>query len=587
MTVTRPKVPILIVRALVLLVLLTLVVWPLAMLLLGSFRSAPPGYGGVWTTQAPGSTLSAPGVAAALRHSVTLACLATVLSVPLAAFFAFVSERTDAPLRRLITPTMALMFAMPSLFYAIGYSLLGNQYTGLFNRSWQWLSDSTAAPVNIESWYGVVIVTVFRTTAFLYLYLLGPVRSTNRTLEDASRTCGVAPFMTVVRVTLPSLIPALGSALLLSLVGGLEAFDVVLILGAPAHIGVVATRIFEFIQGSMPPDYMRASFLSSILALVVAGLTLAQLASYDSRRFVTVGGKPHRNRRLRLGHARWPVGAWIAVWLLAAQVLPIAALVYSSVQPAPGVFGTLTLSHYFALFERDDVRNALATTILLGLVVGGCSMALGLVCVLTERRAPPWLGRALRLIAMAPLAMPGIVTPLAITWAYVSIPGLRALYGTVWLMAVSLMATIMPLSTQLARAAEQQLSSELYEAALTAGASPLRASIDITLRLIGRTFLAGWYIAAIVVAGNLDVPLLLGSPDLNTVAGKVYELNQLGQTSISAALLITLIALIGAGGATVYGVGLLLSYLRTRRHHGRAAVLAQDIAPLNWSGRVS
>lgn len=539
-----------------------LFVWPLLMLVAGAFRTSSPGNQGEWTLAAAATTFASPGIFTAIGNSALLALAATVVATILAAALAFVAERTDAPLRRWITPAMALMFATPTLFYAVGYGLLANPYSGLLNKLVQVLFDTTAAPINVESWGGLIAVTIFRKTAVSYLFLIGPFRALSGMHEDASLISGASPLGTFFRIDLPILAPALTGVVLLGLVSGLHAFDLPLIIGSPAKIEVISTQIYDFLTTYTPPDYGRASFLSVALVLVVALLYWLQLKVLGRRGYTTVGGKAAGARRFRVrGWRRPAIGIAIALYLLVAEALPIASLFFSSLQPYPGVYSNFSLLNYVHALQRPAVLDALLTTATLALLVGGAAMAIALTVTQAGRAVGRRTTAALRFMTLIPLALPGLVTTLAVVWAYVSVPGLRDIYGTIWLMVLAMIVVVMPLAMQQAHAASAQIAPELLEAARIAGASAGRTLVDVTGRLIAPSFFAGWYIAGVIIVGNLDVPLLLGAPGLSTIAAEVYNLNALGRFSEASALLVILMLAMATIGLAGWGV----ARARTRR----------------------
>lgn len=544
-------------------------VWPLVMLVVGAFSTAAPGDAGEWSLAALGTTFASAGTRTAIGNSVLLAASVTTLSVTLAFALAFLSQRSDLPGRRFITPAMVLIFAVPALFYVMGYSLLANPYTGLLNRLIALLPGAPAALLDIESWAGLITVMVFRSTALLYLFLLGPMRALNAEQEEASLVAGVPPFGTFLRISLPSLLPALGGAVLLGLIGGLEAFESVLIIGQPAGIDVIALRVFDYLNGSAPPDYAAASMLAVMLVLVVALLTWTQFKVCGRRGFVSIGGKARATRLVPLRRWRRPLAGLVALYLAAALALPIAALVFSSFQPFPGVYGKLTLAHYGAVFARGDVIDAIGNTLALATGVGVATMVFGIAAAHIGRHLAPLPAGLLRFCTLIPIAMPGLVTALAVTWAYVSIPGLRALYGTLWLMAIALMVSLTPLAAQIGQAVTAQIGRELVEAARVAGRGPVHSFFDIVLRLSLPGFLAGWFLTAVAVCGSLDIPLLLGGAGLDTVATQIYKLQQFGRFGESSALLVSLV-----GALLLSAVAFLLArrLARTTRALPRATI---------------
>lgn len=169
-------------------------------------------------------------------------------------------------------------------------------------------------------------------------------------------------------------------------------------------------------------------------------------------------------------------------------------------------------------------------------------------------RAGPKVGLVLRGITLLPIAMPGIIGPIAVLWGFFSLPGARALFGTIWLVILALMVRVLPVAVQLGTAAINQVSRDLEDAAKISGQSPVRAAVGITGRLLLPSFLAGWFMAGVLVINNLEVPLLLGGTQTETVATRIYGLYVGSVPSQGAALLVMTVVAIAAVGA----VGLVL-----------------------------
>jgi iron(III) transport system permease protein len=536
-------------------VLFLLLVWPLVMLALGSFRTAAPGFPADWTLNAWRTAFNGPGTGEAIRNSLIISLVTTAASTVLAAGLAFLSERTDAPLRRWITPALLVMFATPGLFYAMGYALLGNAYTGLLNRLVQLVTGTHWAPVNVETWAGLLTVMVLKKVSVIYLFLIGPFRALDPSHDEASLVSGAGLLTTFLRINLPILAPALTGAVLLGVVSGLQAFDMIVILGWPFDLQVITTKIFESVNVSAQPDYAQASVLSLSLLAVIAALSTLQARILGSRSFFTVSGKTRDARRLQLGRWRWLFGALIGLYLLLAAALPIGSVAFSSIQPFPGVYQNLSLQHYAAVLQIPRFLNSLWVTLTLSLVVGVATMTLAVLAVQAGRSAGPRAATVIRFITLIPLAMPGVVTALAIAWAFLSVPGLQLLYGTAQLVGVAMVACVIPFAMQAATAAILQISPELQEAARISGATGTRALFDVVLRLIAPSFLVGWFMTAILVSGNLEVPLLLNAPGEQPIAAVIYDLNSRGDFSPACALLV--IVLLAKAGVGFAGYGAL------------------------------
>ena len=155
-------------------------VWPVVMLAYGTLRTGPPGQNARWSTSGLTSALTSGAVRHAFLNSLILSGATVVASTALAVYFAWLVTLTRTPLRRMVTPVAVLIFAVPPLFYTLSWAMLGQQPAGLIHKALQAVLG--AAPINVQSWYGMIAVGVLGATAAEYLLLLGPFRALNPAL---------------------------------------------------------------------------------------------------------------------------------------------------------------------------------------------------------------------------------------------------------------------------------------------------------------------------------------------------------------------------------------------------------------------
>lgn len=562
--------------------MLALFVWPLVMLVVGAFRSTAPFLPGEWTLGAWRVAFHNPGMLAAVWTSVTLAVVSTLAALLLAIALAFVSERTDVRVRRLIMPCMLLVFVTPGIFYAIAFTQLANPWTGLLNDALRYGFGVDTPWLNVQGWWGIYTVLILKKVALTYLFIAGAFRALDSSHDEASYLAGAGPLRTFVRINLPSLAPALTSVALLGLIAGLQVFEPILILGGPENIVVIATLLLNLLGGGAgPADYAQASILSSLFVACVALIYLGQLRVLGRKGYVSISGKFSRPRLLTVRGARTVLSALVLLFLLVSFALPLGALLFSSLQPYPGVYSGFSFDRYLGVLQQPRVVEAIRVTLVLGVIVGGVVMTLGFAVATVSRRLGRRSQAALRFATLIPLAMPGVVTTVAIAWAWLSIPLFAQLYGSIWLVALALIVTAMPFASQIAQSATAQIAPSLSEAARMSGAGPTQTFFEIILALAAPSFIAGWFMTALMVSGNLEVPLLLKSPGVNTLAVITYNLQSAGDYSMAAALLMVLMAfsllLWGASQATLW-LFRRARHLTHERNKQRALALAAGSA---------
>ncbi|MGH3585849.1 MAG: ABC transporter permease, partial [Pseudonocardia sp.] len=544
--------------------------YPIVMLVVGAFRNTDPSLPAEWGLRGF-TAYTDPATHQALLNSIVLAGSTTLIATAAALVAAFLVTRTRTLGRGLVTPAMALVVALPPLFYAISWGMFGNARIGLLNTTFRDLTGSGATLFDVNSWAGLILVISLKATAFSYLLLLGPFMALDRSFEEASQIAGAGRLRTLLRIDLPVLAPAVTGVLILNFVIGLEFFDVPLFLGTPAGITVFSTQIYGLIKDQTPAEYGGASALSLLLIVVVVVLVAAQWRVLGKRQFTTVSGKGYRSDPWDIGAWRWAGTAFIAAFVLLALVLPLAQLVIGSLQPFFGapIFGDtsggFSLVHYASLLSDDETLAALRTTLIVSVVGGVLAMALALLISYAATHSTSRLRRIVELLTWLPWAVPGVVLSLAIVWAYVSTPGLRQLYATIWIVMLGLVVAAMPIASRSAQAAIGQLGRELEEASRVSGARPIRMFLDVVLPLILPSFLSGWFLVAIVISGNLAVPILLTSQDNVTVPIVVFELYTQGETAQAAALFVIVLTALAAGLTVLTLAGRLLVRGQSRR----------------------
>ncbi len=530
---------------LLLVVVAILFVWPVSMLLVGMFRSGPPGMPGVWTVETVSRVFTEEATYVALSNSLVYAVLCTAIATVLGAFFAFLATRSTVPLAGWLTPAMLLVFATPHVLYAVSWGLVADTGNGMLNLAARFLLGPQSTPFNAYTWTGLLTVHTLKLTAFCYLLLLPPFQSMNRSYEEASLIAGAGRFITFLRIDLPLLTPAIFGVVILGCVFGLGAFDLPQILGGLAGISVISTEVYRSLNYATPPDYAAASALGLFMMVALVLLLAMQWKLFGRNQFVTVTGKGYRSERWDLGPWGYACTFAIVAYIVVTLLLPGAQLVVTSFQPTLGV-NAFTLHNYQAVFADPLTAQAFRVTAYLALLGGLIAVLLAAIVAYAGRHSPRWLEVLLDSVAVLPIIMPGVVLAVGLLLAYVSVPGLRLLYGTFWLALIGIVVFVTPIASRIVRGGIVQIAGDLEEAASVSGASRPRVLFDIVAPLLSRSLLVGWLVTAIIAAGTLDFPLLLLPPTTPNVSVLAYSYMNSGYPSQASALLVLLICAIVA-----------------------------------------
>lgn len=555
----RPKTPN-VTTLVVIAVCLVLFIWPVLMTVLGSFRAGYPGEATGWTLDPIRDVYSTGRTGEAISTSVTLALLVTVVAKSLSFYFAWLAARTNTPGRKLITPVMMICLAVPPLFYVLSWAMLGQEKVGLINR----LANAAIGRddlVNINSFAGVAFVCGMQSVAFGYFLLIGPMYALSRPMEEAAAVVGARKARIFRTVTLPVMFPAFSAVLIMGFIKGLEYFEAPLILGQQSGMRVISTEIYTYLNESRPPAFGSASALAALMMLVLGALLMVQHRVQRRRSYETQTGKGSSEAPWNLGRWKFLGTGVFGLFVVLALVLPGVQLVLVSLQPYYGATSGLNLDNYSTLFDDPGVMSALRNTAVLGFGAGLGVMLLALVMVYVIRHGGRWSARFISWSTWVPFSMPGTALALGLLWVLLSYSFTRPLYGTFTAMFLALVIVAMPVAMRSIEPAALQIGRSLEEAAWVGGASRPRAFTKVVAGLVLPSFASGWLLSAILISGNLTMPLMVGSPLLDTVPRKTFTLYGDGFVPAAAALSVVFLVAIGV----LVSLGLISLRLARRR----------------------
>ncbi|MGV9868805.1 ABC transporter permease [Rhodococcus koreensis] len=501
-----------------------------------------------------------------------LATVVTITAKVFSFYFAWLVARTNTPLRQIITPIMLIVLTLPNLFFVLSWALLGQPQVGLVNQFIALFTGQPSTLVDTSTFGGIVFVAFLKSVSFGYFLLLGPFRALSHKLDEAAAVSGAGRFRTFWTINVPIMAPALGAALIMGFIVQLEAFEAPLILGTNDNVQVISTAIYDYLNDDFPPKYAEASGLAIIVLLILLVLLLVQRLVQRRRSYETIEGKSGADLVWDLGSWRFVGTALFVVYAALALVLPVLQVVISSLQPFAGATSGYSFANYGALFANPRTIGALANTAQLAVLAGLAVMLIGLLITFVARHARRSVGVFISQSTWLPFSMPGTAMALGILWVILSYPFTRGLYGTFAAMFIALVIVAMPLAMRNLEPAVMQVSPDLEEAAWISGRSKLRAFLDVVARLIIPSFLSGWLLCGIVVGGNLVMPLMVGSPLLDTVTRMTYDMYSAGKSPMAAAL--SCVFLLGIGVVYLVGIALRAVILKILARSASRTVLS-------------
>jgi iron(III) transport system permease protein len=543
-------------RALVLLLialLLVLIVLPIAVLILGSFLSEPPralqiDWSGL-TLANYAEVLTGSGFSSLVGTTVGAALLGTAGAMIIGTGLAWLAIRTDVPGRRVLEAVAIMPMFVPPLVGAFAWDILGSPQSGIINIFLR--SVGLPSLVNIYSFGGVGFVFAIYYAPYVYLFISAALRNMDATLEEASAMSGAGRLHTVLRITLPLISPALLSSGLLVFVLLIELFSIPAVLGEPGNVHFVSVRIWTLI-GFAPPKVNQASALGVLLLVLTVTLVLIQNRILARRSFVTVAGKGLRPKPVPLGAARWPLAALGFVYLISVVLLPYAALIFIALRKSlfySTVSAIVNPSQYsfdqFVVAYHDPVvRNSFENSLIVSFttVVLGSILYFAIAYIVHRSRLA---GRSvLDIIAVLPIAIPGLIIGLGYLWSWISIP--IGIYGTLWIIIFAYISQFSPQGVRAISGSLIQIHPELEEGSRMCGAGFFYTLRRVVVPLAWPGILASMTLLLVLSFRELATALFLYTSATQVFSLTMFDFWQRGSTSLVAvmALVQTVVLLI-------------------------------------------
>jgi len=497
-----------------------LVLTPLLLLLVGSFQLARPGEAPVYGLAGWHRAFSDPSILEALWNTVSLAVVRQSIALVIGVLLAWLIARTDLPWKKSLEFMFWISFFLPPLPVALGWILLLDGKFGLLNQWLQMLPFVTGPIFNIYSYWGIVWVHMTTSLGVKVLLLAPAFRNLDASLEESARSCGANPVVTLIRIVVPLMMPAILVSTVLGLIRSMEAFEIELLLGVPIGLFVYSTKIRDLVAYE-PPAYAPATALGSIFLVLLLILVALQRSYLGQRLYRTVTGRGFSTNPTTLGRWRWPIFSLVALIAISVTIVPLIVLLMGTFMRAFGYFNIArpwTIENWHRVLADPSLIKSLWNTLIVGLGTALSGSAFyALIAYVVVRRQ--FKGKAvLDFISWLPWAIPGILMGLALLWTVFETRVFLFLYGSVYLLIIALFIKSMPFGVQSVKSVLVQLGPELEEAARISGGSWLQCYRRVLIPLLTPTFIVVGLLGFISAARDISTVVLLGSSQSRTMA---------------------------------------------------------------------
>jgi iron(III) transport system permease protein len=495
-----------------------------------------------------------------LLNTALISVSVIVITLTLGGVLGWLVSRTDLIGRSWFSTALVVPYMVPGWTFALAwFALFKNRTVGGTNG---WFETIGMTPPDWFAYgmFPIVVILALHYVPFVVLLVGNALRQIDSQLEDSARTLGANARTVALRIIIPLLRPSIISASTLVFAKCLGDVGVAYILGLPVKFDVLATSLLRAIFTGQ--SGMSAVIASAVILLGATSVFIDMYLLKKAQRFVTIGAKGSLFRTIKLGHLRWPAFTFVSAFVLISSVVPLLALLLTTLMRTPGVIKLENFTLDFWIGQNLDTTAlrqgilitsefwlaAWNTVWMVGLASIGAGILGLLVGYIVARCQFKTIGVFLKQVTFLPYLVPGIAFAAAYLSMFAAPHGpIPSLYGTSWLLVIALLASQMPFASRAGISAMMQMGKEGEEAAQIAGAGWWRRIISIVLPIHRGSLVSGILLPFISGIKGLSLVILLAVPGTDLLTTYAVRLVDYGYTQAAnaVAIMICVIAFTG------------------------------------------
>jgi iron(III) transport system permease protein len=483
------------------------------------------------------SYLASPSLLQSLWHSVWVSALVTLVTVPLAFGFAYAMTRSRMPLKGLFRTITLVPLLAPSLLSAISLIYwFGNQ--GAARGVLQALGFD-----NIYGAPGVVLAECFAVFPHALMILITALSLADARLYEAADALGTSTRRRFFTITLPGAKYGLISAALVSFTLVMTDFGIPKVIGG--NFNMLATDVFKLVIGQQ--DFQRGAVVG-LLLLTPAVVTFAVDWFVQRKQTAMLGARAVPLRPKRSPGFDAAMTAYCVV-IAALMLAMIGMAVFASFASFWPYNLTPSLKHYTMGLVDAEVGDAFVNSLKLAAATALLGTAIVFVgaYMLEKTRGAAALRPIVRLLAMLPMAVPGLVLGLGYIFFF-NLPDnpLNGLYHTLTLMVLCTVVHVYTTGHLTAVTALKALDAEFEAVSASLKVPFYKTFWRVTLPICTPALVDIARYFFINAMTTISAVVFLYSPDTKLAAIAILNLDEAGDTGPAAAC-----AVLIAGASTV------------------------------------
>lgn len=510
-----------VVSIVVLAMYLLFLMWPLLKLFLQAFFKQ-----GQFTIEQFVNFFSQRYYRKSITNSLKVSSLATLLTlvigIPLAYFYQMYEIKGKGLLQVII-----ILCSMSAPFIG-AYSwimLLGR--SGVITVAIKNLTGFTIP--DIYGFNGILLVLALQLFPLVFLYVSGALKNIDNSLLEASENMGCTGTKRFLTLIIPLIMPTIIAATLMVFMRAFADFGTPLLIGEGYQTFPVVIYNAYFSETGSDRGFGAAV---SIIAIAITAIIFLFQRYVNSKFTFTMNAMNSIERKPLKGIKAVLINlyCWFMVGL---AFLPQVYVIYTSFLKTSGKLFVkgYSLDSYRLAFR--NLRRAVPNTFKIGLAALAIVIFLAIIIAYLVVRRSNFINKIIDTLSMIPYIIPGSVVGIALVMAFSKKP--LVLTGTVAIMVIALVIRRIPYTIRSSVATLQQIPLSIEEAAISLGATKMKAFFGITVLMMANGILSGAIMSWVTIITELSTAIILYNLRTVTLTLAVYTYVSRGNYGIAAA----------------------------------------------------
>lgn len=463
---------------------------------------------------------------ATLFNSFKLSITATLLAVAIGTPLAYIFSIYKIKGKRFLS--MLIIIASMSAPFIGAYSwilLLGRN--GVITS---FLGNLGIHTPDIYGFGGIVLVMTMQLFPLVFLYVRGALKNVDNSLLEASKNLGCAGIKSFFKVVVPLIIPTILAASLLVFMRAFADFGTPMLIGEGYRTFPVVLYN-EFIS-EVGGDDSFASAIAVIAILITTLVFLIQKYIANKKSFSLNALHPIEEKKAKSG-----INALVHFFsylIVGIAVMPQCYVIYTSFKKTEGKIFTEghSLDSYKEAFSK--LGTSIQNTIIMPATALAVIVLLAVLIAYLVVRRKNNITNLVDIISMIPFIVPGTVLGIALLISFNKKPLLIS--GTMFIMVAALVIRRLPYTIRSSVAVLAQIPMSIEEAAISLGATKMKAFFRVTAPMMAGGILSGAILSWVTMISELSTAIILYTGKTKTLTVAVYTEVVRGNYGVAAAL---------------------------------------------------